>query len=389
MRWQPLLKKLLSVVCRRVTIVSAKCRAEQPLFREDFYESDGLLFCKYCSHSVDYERIDTIKDHQKSKKHAVYKEKFEKEKAKAESAGKRINQPLKQSTVTASFSKSSHDAREEFVLDFIKMCTQADIPLHKVSKMKPFVQKHCKQGGSLPQEATIRQVYIPRLFEQHVNNLKEMLKGKTLSIVVDETTDIRDKSILNVIALLEGKPVLLNSVSMEKCNHSTVSQAVIKTITDYGIEFGNVAAIVTDSAAYCKKAFNDVLSSLLPNALHVLCIAHILNLVGDCFLHNSIFDDLNFFVTMMKSALFKKPQRRTRFLQYLADYLPPNQVKLPPEPVKTRWGTWYRALAYHVDHLHVYEGFFRTEAAEGMAIERIKEILQSKERFSSLTLNMN
>ena len=64
-------------------------------------------------------------------KHAAYKEKFEKEKAKAESASKTIiSQPLKQSTVMASFSKSSHDARDEFVLDFIKMCTQADIPFH-------------------------------------------------------------------------------------------------------------------------------------------------------------------------------------------------------------------------------------------------------------------
>ena len=91
----------------------------------------------------------------------------------------------------------------------------------------------------------------------------------------------------------------------------------------------------------------------------------------------------------MKSALFKKPQRKTRFLQYLADYLPANQVKLPPELVKTRWGTWYRTLLYHVHHLQVYESVFRTEAAEGMAIEHIKEILQSKKRFSSLTFNMN
>ena len=329
-------KKAIKLCLPAVSIVSAKCRAEQTFFREDFYESDRLLFCKYCSHSVDYKRIDTIKDHQKSKKHAAHKEKFENEKAKAESAGKTISQPLKQSTVTASFSKQpEHDAHEEFILDFIKMCTQTNIPLHKVSKMKPFVQKHCKQGSSLPQEVKIQQVCIPRLFEQHVNNLKEMLKGKTLLIVVNKATDIRDKSVLNVVALLESKPFLLNNISMEKYNHSTVSQAIIKTIIDYGIEFGNVAAIVTDSAAHCKKAFNDVLCGLLPNALHVLCIAHILNLVGNCFLHNSVFDDLNLFVTIMKSALFKKPQRKTRFLQYLADYLPANQVKLP-ESVKTR-----------------------------------------------------
>ena len=37
----------------------------------------------------------------------------------------------------------------------------------------------------------------------------------------------------------------------------------------------------------------------------------------------------------------------------------------------------------------MYKSFFRNETAEGMTIERIKEILQSKERLSNLTLNIN
>ena len=40
-------------------------------FKTDFYVDGGVLFCK---HSVDFTRIDTVKDHLNSKKHAAKKE---------------------------------------------------------------------------------------------------------------------------------------------------------------------------------------------------------------------------------------------------------------------------------------------------------------------------
>ena len=33
-----------------------------------------VLFCKYCQHSIDYVRVDTIKDHLKAQKHISRKE---------------------------------------------------------------------------------------------------------------------------------------------------------------------------------------------------------------------------------------------------------------------------------------------------------------------------
>ena len=70
---------------------------------------------------------------------------------------------------------------------------------------------------------------------------------------------------------------------MEACNHSTVSQTILKCLGDVGITFNQVYGIVTDNAAYCKKAVRDVLSAVLPNSLHILCLAHIVNLATDVF----------------------------------------------------------------------------------------------------------
>ena len=223
-------------VCR----ITAKERAIQ--FKEDMYANDGVLFCKFCEHNVDFICVDTIKDHLKSKKHCSRKE------------AKRL-QAHSSRQVTLSTVVKAKDHREEFVLDYIKMCTLADIPLEKTEKVRPSLRKHCLQAGALPQAKQLRSTYVPRLFDTHFTALKEILREKTLSITADETTDVRDHSILNVIATLKGRPYLVGVVKMDGCNHSTFSQAIIKSVTDVAIEFDNVMAIVSDSAAYCKKAY--------------------------------------------------------------------------------------------------------------------------------------
>ena len=50
----------------------------------------------------------------------------------------------------SSIVKSKELEREEFTLGYIKLCTLADIPLHKTEKMRPFLKKYCRQAGSLP-----------------------------------------------------------------------------------------------------------------------------------------------------------------------------------------------------------------------------------------------
>ena len=50
-----------------ISKVTAEERAKN--FKEDLYANEGVLFCKYCDHSVGFVRVDTIKDHLQSKKH--------------------------------------------------------------------------------------------------------------------------------------------------------------------------------------------------------------------------------------------------------------------------------------------------------------------------------
>lgn len=74
---------------------------------------------------------------------------------------------------------------------------------------------------------------------------------------------------------------LVDTEFMDKCDHSTVSQAVIKVLHDYDIEANNVISYNTDNAAYMLKAFRTILTYLFPNAVHITCLSHICNLIGD------------------------------------------------------------------------------------------------------------
>ena len=92
---------------------------------------DGeVLFCHYSKHSINFIRVDMIKDHLRSMQHVANKEK------KVNRAGASSSQQVTLSTVL-----KSKDVRQEFILDYVKLCTIADIPLEKTEKLRPFLRK--------------------------------------------------------------------------------------------------------------------------------------------------------------------------------------------------------------------------------------------------------
>ena len=78
---------------------------------------------------------------------------------------------------------------------------------------------------------------------------------------------------------------------------------------------------------------------------------------------------------MIESSLFKKPGRKSRLLKYMSDFVSREDVKLPPVPVSSRWNSWFEAAIYHATRIHLYEGFYKAEKGQGMAVERIVEVV--------------
>ncbi|XP_036978819.1 uncharacterized protein LOC119033181 [Acanthopagrus latus] len=293
-----------------------------------------------------------------------------------------------QTCITASIFKSS-DSRKEFVEDFVAVCAEADIPLEKMTKLRPFLLKHCKQGGALPENvSSLRQIHLPRVFEQHISSVLQKIRGKKYSVVVDETTDARDCSVLNIVIGVENQYFLVDLVFMDRCNYSTVSQAILASLHSNSLDLNDAWAVVTDNAAYCLKAYREVLKGVMPNSVHVTCLCHIINLVGETWQHYKYFSDATSLVTWMISVFFKKPARKRRWVAFLINK-ECVQAKVPPEAVCTRWNSWFEAVRYHAEHVHLYRQFLLAEESTGMAVRNVLSQLETEEKVQTLTLKLN
>uniref|UniRef100_H3AGY5 DUF659 domain-containing protein n=1 Tax=Latimeria chalumnae TaxID=7897 RepID=H3AGY5_LATCH len=146
-----------------------------------------------------------------------------------------------------------------------------------------------KNVGIIPSLSHLRQFYLPRIFENHVTEMKEKLETcNGISIVTDETTDAEYRYILNILGVLSEPEcerelklnvLLLDCVVLESVNFKTVSQAIWETLDKFEVPFDQITVVVSDNAVYMKKAWERSMKPLFLNAMHVTCVAHLLNLV--------------------------------------------------------------------------------------------------------------
>ena len=140
--------------------------------------------------------------------------------------------------------------------------------------------------------------------------------------MADETTDVRDHSILNVIARVRGKSYLIGVVKMDACNHSTFSQAIIKTVSEVGINFNQV---VPETMLPTARKPSRMFCCLPKLALCAMYCSH-------CELGVWSFSPSLWF-----QAHIWPEGRKSRSFKFLADYIASSDVKLPPVSVSTRW----------------------------------------------------
>lgn len=262
------------------------------------------------------------------------------------------------------------------MLDFTKALVEADIPIEKAPKLAVFLQKYCKQGGSLPAPSHLRSDYLPELFPQYVEDIKRAVEGKAVYVLLDETTDACGRCVLAILLQPVGRPPLAaDIVFIDRVNFNTVSQAVISCLNSYNINFSDVWAFVTDSASYMKKAFNTMLHGLFPNSIHVTCLAHLLNLVLQVF--PDTFEDLNRVCALVKRVFCKAPQRRQELRAYMqALGLAP---VMPVFAVLTRWGSWIEAVQYLAENLDILCDFVPSLPLSSKAVRDLRVLIEEKE----------
>jgi hypothetical protein len=288
-----------SLTLKRVDTVHAgniSAAQRQAEFRQMTREYDGKLFCIACKKIIDHSRKSSVESHFKSSKHL-----------KREcDVDMTANAPKVQKTITSTFQTATvaQKKRLEVAYDWVRTCAGAYIPLSNTDHplVRNFLTQRAKNGGAIPGEYQLQDVYLPALYEEERTKLKEIFKDQPVGVMFDEMSDDEGRYVLNILiapVVLDAngkvKSYLGDTVFLEKTKHSTVSQAVVQSIQSYEIGFENVVVFdtdnATDNAAYVKKAFETVLSGPFPNSVHCTCLANIINLVGESF--RKPFDLLN------------------------------------------------------------------------------------------------
>ena len=96
---------------------------------------------------------------------------------------------------------------------------------------------------------------------------------------MDETTDACQRSVVNTLFAYRENTKLVSVDFLTRVNNTTIGQTLISIIPKYDIPITS-RIFLTDSAAYMKKCYNEVLHPIMPQLIHIPCCAHILNLIG-------------------------------------------------------------------------------------------------------------
>lgn len=145
---------------------------------------------------------------------------------------------------------------------------------------------------------------------------------------------------------VENQYFLVDVVFMNRCNYLTVSQAILASLHSNDLDLNDAWAVVTNNAAYCLKAYREVLQGQCPCYLP---LPH----------HKSGGWDLSalqIFIWCYLTCHMDEICVR-RWVAFLVNK-EAVQAKVPPEAVCTRWNSWFEAIKYHAEHVHLYRQFF-------------------------------
>lgn len=187
----------------------------------DVLRADGtVLYCLLCECQVTAKKKTHVDQHIRSDKHT---------KSVELKSGSTSRQSLLTSHTTTTTAAAKID---EFSMDVCKTFLEANIPLKKAAHpaVKNLFEKHTKK--SMPSESVLRQKYVPILYDETMNTLREKAKDKHIWVSIDESTDSEQRMVVNFIfGILDGdenspergKAYLLNMAVVDVVNASTMA----------------------------------------------------------------------------------------------------------------------------------------------------------------------
>lgn len=241
-------------------------------------------------------------------------------------------------------------------------------------------------AGDLPKSEWLRQNYVPKAQEEYEAKVKEAVKNENLVIHCDETTDRKGQAVFVMILKTLPKDsscprlFVVGCKVLQNANSQECSQALVKMLTKFDINYSNVIGIATDSARYmgvCIKTMQGLVSESL---LHIQCWAHKLDNIAKLF--PKYLNKLNYCISNTKKAFRNTRKRKHKYLSYLQSKYDGSekQTKLFPAPVLTRWKTWVESALYIEEYLCDLVDYFKSVDGDAEGVKYFRKLSSNEIR---------
>ena len=332
----------------------------------DVKTNKQVLYCQACYCAVNSDRKSHVDQHLKTSNHLIKVKEFK----------------SKQTSVQPMLQRKQTDFKSG-LCEFLVTC---NIPFDRVSRpgFKKFFEKYIK--FDIPEKTSLWRTYLKPLYMNSIEKIRNEMKDQYIWLQIDETEDSRKKKVVNVIigALNEDqsqcKKYLIDMRFVDRANNTTIAQAVTDALAilwPEGIKYDKFLVLITDAVNYMKKA-GRALKTLFPNLIHITCVAHGLHNLSEYLMKR--YKDVNRLVVCGKKIFLKAPNRVEIFKEVLP-FTP-----LPPEPVKTRWGTWLRGVRYFAQNYDMFCQVIQKLNPEDSAfIEEMQELIAKPNLKNEIT----
>ena len=152
--------------------------------------------------------------------------------------------------------------------DFVAAFLQAGIAPNRLDhpSLRGLFKKYTSVEGCLGKGATHYRT-SKRVGKLHIGAIRNRVKAKKVWIGTDEYTDNSGHAIIDVL-LGYGRNVYVVATVELVCKgpnngveHSELGPAVVKVLTQMGVDRGDVYAFSSDRASVLRKAYDDILTT--------------------------------------------------------------------------------------------------------------------------------
>lgn len=140
-------------------------------------------------------------------------------------------------------------------LRYVRYATNTPLSRSNNPMMRSFLRNRVVNGGAIPGHTQLQERYLPEVYKMEKNVIKDLISDKPVSVLFDETPDVEGPCVLNIMVspLIKDesgkiRSYLIDTVILDKCNHSTVANAAVSALNEFGVKQENVISFDTDNA---------------------------------------------------------------------------------------------------------------------------------------------